>query len=77
METDLNVKCVSAIRKTWNDETCIMLININEQADTVDLSGYTDWKMVASVSADGSPIVMNGSTLEMAAYGIAILVPNS
>ncbi len=77
VETDLNVKCVSAIRKTWNDETCIMLININEQADTVDLSGYTDWKMVASVSADGSPIVMNGSTLEMAAYGIAILVPNS
>ena len=77
VETALNVECVSAVRKTWNDETCIWLININDEPAKVDLSAYSDWKLVASVSADGNPVVMNGTTLDMAAYGMAILVPNS
>ncbi len=77
VEADLNKECISAVRKTWNDETCIILTNFHYEAGTVDLSGYSDWKLVATVSADGNPVAMEGTTLNMAAYGIAILVPNN
>jgi glycosidase len=76
-ETALNVGCISAVRKTWNDDECIILMNINDEADTVDLSAYADWKMVATLSPDGNPTEMDGTTLNMAAYGIAILVPGN
>lgn len=77
VETALNVGCIGAIRKTWNDESCIWLVNINDEPAKVDLSAYSDWQLVVAVSADGNPVVMNGTTLDMAAYGMAILVPNS
>jgi len=54
-----------------------MLINFNYEAANVDLSGYSDWKLVAAVSPDGNVIGMSGSTLNMAAYGVAVLVPNN
>ena len=76
-ETALNVGCISAVRKTWNDDECIILMNINDEADTVDLSAYADWKMVATLSPDGNPTEMDGTTLNMAAYGIAVLVPGN
>ena len=76
-ETALNVGCISAVRKTWNDEECIILMNINDEADTVDLSAYADWKMVATLSPDGNPTEMDGTTLNMAAYGIAVLIPGN
>lgn len=78
-ETALNVGCVSAIRKTWNDQECIILMNIDDdQAGTeVSLSAYSDWKMVASLSANGEPITQDGDTLKLPAYGIAIIVPNN
>lgn len=79
VETDLNKECVSAMRKTWNDQECIILMNIDddEAGTTVDLSAYSDWKMVAGLSANGEPISMDGTSLTMPAYGIAILVPNT
>lgn len=78
-ETALNVGCVSAMRKTWNDQECIILLNIdpNEDGTKVDLSAYADWNMVATLSANGEPVVLDGTTLNMPAYGIAILVPNN
>jgi glycosidase len=78
-ETALNVGCVSAIRKTWNDQKCIILMNIDddEAGATVDLTAYADWKMVASLSANGQSVAMDGTTLTMPAYGIAILIPNN
>ena len=76
-ETALNVGCVSAQRKTWEDKTCIILMNIDEAAATVDLSAYADWSMVASVSANGEKISQKGATLNLPAYGLAILRPNS
>jgi hypothetical protein len=33
--------------------------------------------MVASLSADGGDITMEGSTLNLPAYGVAVLIPNS
>ena len=76
-ETALNVGCVSAQRKTWDDKTCIILMNIDEAAAEVDLSAYADWSMVASVSANGEKITQKGATLNLPAYGLAVLRPNS
>ena len=74
-ETALNVNCVSAQRKTWEDQTCIILMNINTEPAEVDLSGYGDWTLAVSLSADGTPIALEGTTLTLSAYGTAILVP--
>ena len=77
VEEKLNVGCVSAVRKTWNDQECIILMNIDEAAaPTVDLSAYADWKMVAGLSANNEPISMDGSNLNLPAFGIAVLIPN-
>ena len=75
-EEALNVGCISAQRKTWNDQECIILMNINTEAAEVDLSAYADWNLAVSLSVDGEPNVLEGTTLSMAASGIAILLPN-
>jgi hypothetical protein len=77
VEDALNVNCVSAQRKTWNDQECIILMNINTVAAKVDLSAYADWTVAATLSADGNEIVVNGTTLDLPAFGIAVLIPNA
>ena len=76
-ETGLNQGCISAQRKTWNDEECIILLNIDEKQSQVDLSAYEGWKLVASLSADGGEITFDpeSKVLTMPAYGVAILQP--
>ena len=74
-EAALNVGCVSAYRKTWNEEACIILMNIDKIPATADLSAYADWELVASLSADGGSITLDGTTLNLPAYGVAILRP--
>ena len=76
-EMALNVGCVSAFRKTWNDQQVIILMNIAPDAAQADLSAYADWTLGASLSADGGEIVLNGSTLELPPFGTAVLIPNS
>ena len=76
-ETALNVGCISAFRKTWNEENVIILMNISPEAGQADLSAYGDWTLAASLSADGGEIAMNGSVLELPAYGVAVLIPNT
>ena len=76
-EAALNVNCISAQRKTWNDESCIILMNISQETRQVDLSAYADWTLAATLSADGGPISMEGTTLTMAACGVAVLIPDS
>ena len=75
-EETLNVNCISAQRKTWNDQQCIILMNISTEAAQVDLSAYADWNLAATLSVDGNPTEMDGTTLNMASCGIAILLPN-
>ena len=75
-ETALNVGCISAQRKTWGEEECIILMNISPEAGTADLSAYADWTVAATLSADGNEIVLEGTTLNMSAYGVAVLNPN-
>ena len=77
VEDALNVNCVSAQRKTWDDQQCIILMNVNTAAAQVDLSNYTEWSVAATLSADGNEIVLNGTALELPAFGIAILIPNT
>ncbi len=74
-EEALNVNCISAQRKTWGDESCIILMNIQEAAAQVDLSDYADWTLAATLSADGGDISLDGSTLNLSAFGVAVLVP--
>jgi hypothetical protein len=52
-------------------------MNINTVDAQVDLSAYEGWSWAASVSADGTPVEMNGHTLHMGAFGLAILLPQS
>ena len=75
-ETALNAGCISAQRKTWGEEECIILMNISPEAGTADLSAYADWTVAATLSADGNEIVLEGTTLNMSAYGVAVLIPN-
>lgn len=74
-ETALNTGCVSAFRKTWGEESCIVLMNINSENAEVDLSAYADWQLAASLSAEGSKIKLKGDTLKLPAWGVAILTP--
>ena len=76
-ETALNVGCVSAQRKTWNDQECIILMNISPETGSADLSGYADWTVAATLSADGGEITLEGATLNLPPYGVAVLLPNS
>lgn len=73
-ETALNKGCVSAVRKTWGSEECIILMNIQAEEATADMSGYEDWRLAASLSADGKKIALKGSTLKLPAWGVAVLV---
>lgn len=73
-ETALNKGCVSAVRKTWNDEACIVLMNIDAQAADVDLSDYAQWQLSASLVVGDEPNVLEGTTLHMPAYGVAVLL---
>ena len=77
VEEALNVNCISAQRKTWNEQVCIILMNINSAAAQVDLSAYGDWVLAASLSADGNEVVLNGTTLDLPAFATAILIPKA
>ena len=74
-EEALNKGCVSAYRKTWGSESCIVLMNISEEDTQVDLSAYSDWQLAASLSAEGSKIKLKGDTLKLPAWGVAVLTP--
>ena len=76
-ETALNIGCISATRRTWNEDACIILMNIAPEAGHADLSAYADWTVAATLSADGNEIVLNGSILELPAYATAVLIPNA
>jgi hypothetical protein len=52
-------------------------MNIDTVAVTVDLSAYADWTVAATLSADGNEIVQSGTSLELPAFGIAVLIPNA
>ena len=74
-ETALNVGCVSAQRKTWNDESCIILMNIDTVDAQVDLSGYADWSVAATLTVNENSVTVDGTNLTIPAYGVVVLIP--
>lgn len=74
-ESNLNKGCVSAQRKTWGEESCLILMNIDTQETQVDLTGYEDWKLAASLSADGGEVVCGENTMKLPPCGVVVLIP--
>ena len=52
-------------------------MNIAPDAAQADLSAYADWALAATLSADGNEITQNGTSLELPAFGVAVLIPNA
>lgn len=74
-EGALNIGCVSAQRKTWGGESCIILMNIQDAPAQVDLTAYSDWTLAASLEVSEETVTLDGATLNLPAYGIAVLIP--
>ncbi|MBQ2927295.1 MAG: DUF3459 domain-containing protein [Oscillospiraceae bacterium] len=74
-ENQLNAGCVSAFRKTWNGESCIILMNIDEEAAAVELSAYEGWTLAASLSVSEETVTREGASLTLPAWGVAVLIP--
>ena len=74
-EDALNIGCVSAQRKTWGEESCIILMNIQDAPAQVDLTAYSDWTLAASLEVSEETVTLDGATLNLPAYGIAVLIP--
>lgn len=72
-ESALNQGCVSAVRKTWGDQQCIILMNIQEGEETVDLSNYAQWNLTAYLTTGEDPVTLENTTLTLPAWGVAIL----
>jgi len=75
VEEALNQNCISAQRKTWGEDSCIILMNISSDGAEVDLSAYSGWVLAAALSADGNPVEQRGTALHMPAFGVAVLTP--
>jgi glycosidase len=76
-ETTLNKGCVSAFRKNWDGKQCIVLMNISSEAATVDVSGYEDWTLAAQLCTGTEQVSREDATLQLPAYGVAVLIPNN
>ena len=66
---------VCAISKTYNDETIYILFNLNKEATTVNVSKdtYNYEGLVASLAVDENEVSMEGETVTLPAYGIAVI----
>lgn len=76
-ESALNRGSVSAFRKTWGEETCVILLNVSPEETTAALQGYEDWTAAATLSADGTPVTRDGVTLTLPPYAAAVLIPQN
>jgi len=72
-EAPLNQGCVSAQRKTWNGQSCIILMNIAAESARVELSAYADWMLSATLCTGEEEVTLTESTLHLPPYGIAVL----
>ena len=67
---------VCAISKTYNGETIYLLFNLNKEATTVTVS-KADYAyktgLVASLEVDENKVIMEGETVTLPAYGVAVI----
>lgn len=66
---------VCAIKKTYNGETIYILFNLAEEETTVTLSkaAYSYEGLVASLEIDENKVKMEGETVTLPAYGVAVI----
>ena len=76
-ESALNTGCVAAVRKSWQGQECILVYNVDTEAAALDLTGYEDWQLTASVSVSAEAAAIDGTTLNLPAYGVAVLMPKA
>ena len=74
-ETALNRGCVSAQRKIWNDQECIILMNIHGEEAMVDLSGYEKWSLAATLTVNKESVEEKSASLILPPWAVAILIP--
>jgi hypothetical protein len=74
-ETALNKGCVSAFRKIWEGEECIVLMNISPEKATVDLTQYSGWTLAAQLCTAEERVTLSGNALALPAYAVAVLIP--
>ena len=72
-EAALNQGCVSAQKKTWQEQSCIILMNISSQATDVDLSAYANWSLAATLCTGEEDASLTQTALHLPPYGIAVL----
>jgi glycosidase len=76
-ETALNKGCVSAFRKIWEGEECIILMNISPEIATVDLTQYAAWELAAQLCTDQGKVTFADTALQLPAYAVAVLIPKN
>lgn len=67
---------VCAISKTYDGETIYLLFNLNEEATTVTVSKSDfayETGLVASLEIDENKVTMEGETVTLPAYGVAVI----
>ena len=66
---------VCAISKTYNDETIYILFNINKEATTVKVpkDTYSYEGLVGSLAVDENEVSMEGDTVTLPGFGIAVI----
>ena len=66
---------VCAIKKTYNGETIYLLFNLKDEATTVTLSKdkHSYEKLVDSLEIDENKVTMEGETVKLPAYGVAVI----
>ena len=77
-ETELNRGCISAFRKTWGQQECIILMNISDTAAEADLSAYAaeGWHLAATLCVGEETVqFLQEGTLQLPGYSTAVLLP--
>ena len=74
-EAALNKGCVSAYRKNWNGQECIVLMNISPETAVADISGYENWKLAAQLCTDQEQVSLADAHIQLPAYATAVLIP--
>ena len=72
-ETALNANCVSAIRKTWGEESCLILMNISTEEKQCDLTGYEVFTLAGTLTVDERGVTQTGNQLILPPYAVAVL----
>ena len=64
---------VSATRKTWGEESCLILMNISTEEKQCDLTGYEVFTLAGTLTVDERGVTQTGNQLILPPYAVAVL----